>query len=121
VFVQKHPSKEGIVELKEALKVSPGSTASTANLAYGYAVSGKRDETVRILSDLKNQSHSAFSNAPEIALVYVGLDDKDQAMAWFEKDYAERFNPSVLMRPCFDPLRSDPRFRNLLRRIGLSR
>jgi TolB-like protein/DNA-binding winged helix-turn-helix (wHTH) protein/Tfp pilus assembly protein PilF len=121
VFVQQHLYKEGIVELKKAIEASPGSTAFTANLAYAYAVSGKRDEAVRILSDLKNLSHSGFSNAPEIALVYVGLDDKDQAMAWLEKAYAERFNPGVLMRPCFDPLRSDPRFQDLLRRIGLSR
>jgi tetratricopeptide (TPR) repeat protein len=121
VLVQKHLYKEGIVELKEAIQASPGSTAFTANLAYAYAVSGKRDEAVRILSDLKNQSHAGFSNAPEIALVYVALDDKDQAMAWLEKAYAERFNPGVLMRPCFDPLRSDPRFQDLLSRIGLSR
>jgi hypothetical protein len=46
---------------------------------------------------------------------------KDQAMAWLEKAYAERFNPSVLRRPVFDSMRSDPRFQNLLRRIGLSR
>jgi hypothetical protein len=54
-------------------------------------------------------------------VVYVGLDDKDQAMDWLERDYAERFNPGVLMRPVFDPLRSDPRFQDLLRRIGLAR
>ncbi len=70
---------------------------------------------------MKNRQHGAFSNAPEIALVYVGMNDKDQAMAWLEKAYAERFNPGVLMRPCFDPLRSDPRFQDLLRRIGVSR
>jgi hypothetical protein len=60
-------------------------------------------------------------HAAEIALIYAGLNDKDQAMAWLEKAYAERFNPAVLMRPCFDPLRSDPRFQDLLRRIGLTR
>jgi len=50
----------------------------------------------------------------------VGLGETDQAMIWLEKSYKERFNPSLLMRPCFDPLRSDPRFQGLLRRIGLS-
>ena len=59
--------------------------------------------------------------APEIALVYVGLGEKDQAMAWLEKAYAERFSPWVLMRPAFDPLLSDARFQDLRRRIGLSR
>ena len=67
-----------------------------------------------------SNSHNDFSNAPEIALVYVGLDESDQALAWLEKAYMERFNPSILRRPAFDPLRSDPRFQNLLRRIGLS-
>jgi tetratricopeptide (TPR) repeat protein len=119
IFVQKHMYKEGIVELKEAIATSPGSMAFAANLAYAYAISGQTQDAARILSDLKNQRHGALSNAPEIALVYVGLGDHDQAMAWLERAYAERFNPGVLMRPCFDPLRSDPRFQNLLRRIGL--
>jgi TolB-like protein/DNA-binding winged helix-turn-helix (wHTH) protein len=121
VFVQQHRYEEGIAELRGAIEASPGSTAFTANLAYAYAVSGKRDEAVRILNDLKNQSHGALSNALQIAMVYVGLGDKDQAMAWLEKAYAERFNPGVLMRPCFDSLRSDPRFQDLLRRIGIRR
>jgi TolB-like protein/DNA-binding winged helix-turn-helix (wHTH) protein/Flp pilus assembly protein TadD len=119
-FVQKHMNNEAIAELQKAIELSGGSTTFTSNLAYAYAVSGMKNEAVKILNDLKNRSHHAFSNAPEIALIYVGLDEKDQAMAWLEKAYAERFNPEVLLRPAFDPLRSDPRFQDLLRRIGLS-
>jgi len=121
VFVQTRGYNVAIAELQKGIELSPGSTAFTANLAYAYAVSGRRGEAVRILGDLKNRSHGAFSNAPEIALVYVGLDERDQAMAWLEKAYAERFNPGVLLRPAFDPLRSDSRFQELLRRIGLNR
>jgi TolB-like protein/DNA-binding winged helix-turn-helix (wHTH) protein/Tfp pilus assembly protein PilF len=120
-FVQKHMYSEAIAELQKAIELSAGSTTFTSNLAYAYAVSGMRNEAVKILNDLKNQSHHTVSNAPEIALVYLGLEDKDQAMAWLEKAYAERFNPGVLLRPAFDPLRADPRFQDLLRRIGLSR
>jgi hypothetical protein len=80
-----------------------------------------KGEALEILYDLKNRSSHSFSNAPEIAVIYVGLGQKDQAMVWLEKAYVERFNPAVLMRPSFDPLRSDPRFRDLLRRIALSR
>jgi hypothetical protein len=80
-----------------------------------------RDEATKILNDLKNRSPQTYSNAPEIAMVYVGLGEKDQAMGWLEKGYAERFSPWVLMRPCFDPLRSDQGFQDLLRRIGLPR
>jgi TolB-like protein/DNA-binding winged helix-turn-helix (wHTH) protein/Tfp pilus assembly protein PilF len=120
-LVQKHNYNEAIAELQKAIELSPGSTAFTANLAYAYAVSGMRDEAAKKLNDMKNRSPQAFSNAPEIAMVYVGLGQKKQAMAWLEKGYAERFSPWVLMRPCFDPLRSDPGFEDLVRRIGLPR
>jgi TolB-like protein/DNA-binding winged helix-turn-helix (wHTH) protein/Tfp pilus assembly protein PilF len=120
-FVQKHMYNEGIAELQTAIDLSGGNKAFKSNLAYAYATSGRRNKALEILSDLKNRSNSGFSNASEVALIYVGLDEKDQAMTWLEKAYGERFNPSVLVRPCFDPLRSDPRFQDLLRRIGLSR
>jgi TolB-like protein/DNA-binding winged helix-turn-helix (wHTH) protein/Tfp pilus assembly protein PilF len=121
VFVQKKMNTEAIAELRKAIELSPGSTAFEANLAYAYAVSGMRQEATRILNDLKNRAQNGFSNAPEIALVYVGLDDKNEALDWLEKAYAERFSPWVLMRPAFDPLLPDPRFQALLRRIGLRR
>ena len=120
-FVQKHMYKEAITELEKAIELSAGSTTYTSTLAYVYAVSGMRSDAVKILNDLKNQSHHSFSRATEIALVYVGLDEKDQAMSWLEKAYMERFNPGILLRPAFDPVRSDPRFQNLLHLIGLSR
>jgi len=118
-FLQKHRYDEAIAELQKAVAFSGSSTTSTSSLAYAYAVSGRKNQALKILNDLKSQTSEKFSNAPEIALVYLGLDDKDQAMAWLEKGYAERFNPGVLMRPAFNPLRSDPRFQDLLHRIGL--
>src|ERR1700757_1834835 len=120
-LAQNHIYSEAIKELQIAVQLSPESTAFTANLAYAYAVSGMTDEAVKLLNDLKNRSPSGFSSAGEVALIYVGLDQKDLAMVWLEKAYAERFSPWVLMRPGFDSLRSDPRFQNLLRRIGISR
>ena len=119
-FAQKHSYDEAIAELQKAMELSAGSTTFRSNLAYAYAESGKKDEAFKILNELKSTSNGAVSNASEIALVYVGLDEKDQAMAWLEKAYVERFNPSVLRRPAFDPLRADPRFQNLLHRIGLA-
>jgi TolB-like protein/DNA-binding winged helix-turn-helix (wHTH) protein/Flp pilus assembly protein TadD len=120
-FVQKHMFNEGIAELQKAIGFSGGNKAFRSNLAYAYARSGRRKEAEEILNDLKNRSNNGFSNASEIALVYVGLDETDQAMTWLQKAYEERFNPSVLLRPCFDSLRSDPRFQDLWRRIGLNR
>ena len=119
-FVQKQVYREGIAELQRAIALSGGNETFRSTLAYAYARSGRKNEALGILNDLKNRSGNGFANAAEIALIYVGLDDVDQAMIWLEKSYKERFNPSLLMRPCFDLLRSDPRFQGLLGRIGLS-
>jgi len=115
-FVQKHSYNEAIAEFQKAIELSGGSISARANLAYAYALSNKTNKAVKILNDLKTRS---TRNASEIALMYVGLGEKDQAMTWLEKAYDEHFNPSILVRPAFDPLRSDPRFQNLVHRIGL--
>ena len=120
-FVQKRLYTEAIAELAKAIESSGGSSTCTSNLAYAYAVSGRRDEAVRLLDDLKKRSNHGFSNAPEIALVYVGLNENDQAMASLERAYQERFNPTILFRPAFDALHSDSRFQDLMHRIGLTR
>ncbi len=116
-FVEKHSYNEAIAEFQKAIELSGGSIPCTSNLAYAYAVSNKRNEAVKILNDLKTRS---TRNAAEIALMYVGLGEKDQAMKWLGKAYEEHFNPSILLRPTFDPLRSDPRFQSLVHRIGLA-
>jgi hypothetical protein len=54
-----------------------------------------------------------------IALIYVGLGDRDEAMIRLNKAYETRFKASILLHPAFDPLRSDARFQDFLRRIGL--
>jgi len=117
-YLQKQNTKEAIAELQKAIRLSGDCPTCTANLARAYAAAGKRDETLRLLSDLKKRSNPTYSYASEIATVYAALGDKDQAMRWLENGYEERFNPGVLLRPGFDPLRSDPRFQDLLRHIG---
>jgi TolB-like protein/DNA-binding winged helix-turn-helix (wHTH) protein/Flp pilus assembly protein TadD len=118
-YLQKHMYDEAVAELQKAVQLSGGSPTCIANLARAYVVSGKRSEAVKLLSDLKKRSSPGYSNASEIAMMYTSLGDTDQAMNWLEKGYEERFNPGVLLRPGFDPLRSDPRFQNLAHRIGL--
>ncbi len=74
---------------------------------------------MKILKDLESRRSQDSSTDASISLIYVGLGDKDRAMVWLNRGYQARFNPSILMRPAFDPLRSDPRFQDLLHRIGL--
>jgi hypothetical protein len=104
---------------KRRFSFSGGSPTWIANLARAYVVSGKRSEALELLSELKQRSNPGYSKASEIAMIYASLGDTGQAMDWLEKGYEERFNPGVLLRPGFDPLRSDSRFRNLVHRIGL--
>lgn len=120
-YLQKQMPDEAITELQKAVQLSAGSPTCIANLARAYAVSGKRSEAAKLLSDLKKRSTTSYSHASEIALVYAALGDNTRAMSWVERGYEERFNPGVLLRPGFDPLRSDPRFQDLLRRIGFNR
>ena len=120
-YLQKHMNHEAVAELEKAAQLSGRSPTVIANLARAYAGSGKRNEAVKLLNDLKKRSSPGYSRASEIAVIYASLGDSDQAMSWLEKSYEERFNPGVLLRPGFDPLRSDPRFQNLVRRIGLPR
>lgn len=118
-YLQKHMYDEAIAELQKAVQLSSGGPTCMANLARADVASGKRSEAEKLLGDLKKRSSPGYSHGSEIAVIYASLGDTDQAMNWLEKGYEERFNPGVLLRPGFDPLRSDPRFQNLVRRIGL--
>jgi tetratricopeptide (TPR) repeat protein len=119
-YLQKNMYDEAITELQKAVQLSGGSPTCIASLARAYAASGKRSEAINLLSELKSRSNPNYSDASEIAVIYAVLGDSDQAMNWLQRGYEERFNPSVLLRPGFDPLRSDPRFQELTRRIGLT-
>jgi TolB-like protein/DNA-binding winged helix-turn-helix (wHTH) protein/Tfp pilus assembly protein PilF len=118
-YIQKHMYEKAITELRKAVQLSGDSPTLIANLARAYVLSGKRSEAVQLLNDLKKRSDPGNSSAPEVAMIYASLGDNDQAMSWLDKAYDARFNPGVLLRPGFDPLRSDSRFQDLVRRVGL--
>jgi tetratricopeptide (TPR) repeat protein len=119
-YLLKQMDKEAVAELQKAVRLSGGSAICIADRARAYVASGKMNEAVKLLSDLKKSSNASFTNAPQIAMIYASMGDNDQAMHWLERAYEERFNPSILLRSGFDPLRSGPRFEDLMRRIGLA-
>jgi TolB-like protein/DNA-binding winged helix-turn-helix (wHTH) protein/Tfp pilus assembly protein PilF len=118
-FTQKHMYDEAIAEFQRAIALSGHSGAFDSNLAYVYAVSGRKEKATQIIKNLEARHDENPSADANVALIYVGLGEQDQAMNWLGKAYEARFNPSILLRPVFDPLRSDARFQDLLRRIGL--
>jgi TolB-like protein/DNA-binding winged helix-turn-helix (wHTH) protein/Flp pilus assembly protein TadD len=119
-YVQKQMYSDAMMEFQKAIALSGANTTFSSNLAYVYALAGRKGEAVKILDDQLNREHGV-SNSAQIALIYVGLGKNDEAMTWLERAYEERFNPSILARPSFDPLRFDKRFQDLVHRIGLSR
>jgi TolB-like protein/DNA-binding winged helix-turn-helix (wHTH) protein len=118
-LVQQHQYQAAIVEFQKAIELSGHLAAFDANLANAYAVSGQKTQAMAIALDLEARSHLNPSADADVALIYVGLGDWEQAMLWLNKAYDARFNPSILLRPAFDPLRRNAQFKDLRRRIGL--
>ncbi len=123
-YEQKGMFEEAITAFQRAMSVtqSPAKTLAMAGLGHVYAVSGRKTEARKILAELQRLSEHSYVQATDVALVYAGLGDKDKAFAWLDKAYEEHsFALSNLkVEPRFDLLRSDPRFTDLLRRIGLT-
>jgi tetratricopeptide (TPR) repeat protein len=95
---------------------------SIAELAHAYAVSGRRKQALQLLSELTALSKRRFVDPWAIALVHAGLADKDRAFEWLERAYEEPSGATQWLLktdPRMDLLRSDPRFQELLRRMGL--
>jgi hypothetical protein len=91
-------------------------------MGHALAVSGKRSEAQRVLDELKGMSKQRYVPPYNIAIVYVGLGEKQQALAWLEKAYEDRDVRLVFLNvePKWDALRAEERFTDLIRRMGLA-
>jgi TolB-like protein/DNA-binding winged helix-turn-helix (wHTH) protein/Tfp pilus assembly protein PilF len=121
VLVQQHRLDAAIAEFQRAIELSGTGPALEANLANAYALSKRETDAQRIAHDLERLQGQNGSGDANIALIYVGLGETDEAMSWLNKAYEGRFEPVMLVRPQFDPLRRDPRFQDLMRHVGLER
>jgi serine/threonine protein kinase/Tfp pilus assembly protein PilF len=117
-YVQKSMYKEGIAELEKAVAISSSNMSLTC-LGYGYAAAGKRPEAQKVVDQLDELSKYRYVPPFHRAIICVGLGEKDKAFEWLEKAYEDRFIIAIKVNPIFDPLRSDPRFADLLRRMNL--
>ncbi len=119
-YEQQGRYEEAIAELRKATALS-GWLVQLASLGHAYAVSGRRKEAQTVLEQLNQLSKQRYVPPVLRAIIYVGLGEKDQALQWLEKAYAGRDSWWVFLTldPRFDSLRLDPRFRELVRRVGL--
>ena len=114
-------SEEAIPELEKTASMMDRSPGSLELLATAYAHTGHRPQALRLLEELKRRQHTNYVPAGAFINPYLALGDYDQAFVWFEKAYQEQSNILQFLRvqPFFDPVRNDPRFADLLRRVGL--
>jgi eukaryotic-like serine/threonine-protein kinase len=120
-YLQESMYREGIAEFEKMSLISPGDTEAVSDLGYAYALAGRRAEAQKVLDQLKELSKRKYVPAGSIAQIYVAFGEKDKAFEGLEKAYNERSLgfEEIKVNPIFDPLRSDPRFQDLLRRMNL--
>ncbi len=112
---------DAIPALEKAVSVSNGSPAATGVLIRAYAYAGRRGDALRLLAELEKRSKAGYVPAGAFVNAYLGLGENDQAFAWLEQAYKEQSNILQFLKihPYFDPIRADPRFGDLVRRVGL--
>ena len=120
-YVQKGRFDEARAELNRVRPLSGDWSWIIAELGCVEAATGNRTEAKKIIEELKARTAREYIDPVLIAYIYIGLTDNDQAFIWLEKGFQDRAGcmPWIKMEPKVDPLRSDPRFVDLLRRMGL--
>jgi TolB-like protein/DNA-binding winged helix-turn-helix (wHTH) protein/tetratricopeptide (TPR) repeat protein len=121
-LISNHQAEEAIPVLEEAAAASDRSPGVISALVWAYADAGRRPDALRLLGELKKRQQTGYVPAGAFVNAYLGLGDNDEAFAWFERAYEEQSNILIYIKvfPLYDPLRGDPRFQDLVRRVGLN-
>jgi TolB-like protein/Tfp pilus assembly protein PilF len=120
IHIQQRKYDEAILELKTAVSLADQSTETLAALAMAYAAAGKKKPAQQILAELQQLAGKRYVLPYNVAKIYAAGGDRDKAFEWLERAY-EGGNPDLIelnSEPIFDGLRSEPRFSDLMRRIG---
>ncbi len=125
-YEQKGDLDQAISEFQQTIKLDTGNRRQAAvhvsDLAHAFAVSGRTKQALQLLAELTEMSKHGRVGSWAFAIVYTGLGDKDRAFEWLEKGVdVQPLNSigEIKVDPRMAPLRSDPRYRDLLRRMGL--
>ena len=120
-LIANHHPQEAVTVLEKAVSASDRSPAIVGLLVHAYAQAGHRADALGLLEELKRRRRTGYVPAAALILAYLGLGEYDQAFLWLQEAYKEQSNILQFLKvhPFFDPVRDDPRFKDLLRRIGL--
>jgi TolB-like protein/DNA-binding winged helix-turn-helix (wHTH) protein/Flp pilus assembly protein TadD len=112
---------EAIPVLENAVSLSDRNAGIISALIWAYSRDGRRADALRLLAELKRRQQAGYIPAAAFVNAYLGLGDNDEAFKWFERAFQEQSNlvKYIKVFPVFDPVRSDPRFQDLVRRVGL--
>jgi serine/threonine-protein kinase len=118
-YLLKGQNEQAIAELQKA--VDPQSGFGLDRLGWAYGVAGRKSEALKTLTELQALAERKYVPPHSFAYIYAGLGDKERAFEWLEKGYTGRDDALTRLKtePMFDSLRSDPRFTDLMRRVGL--
>ena len=120
VYLQTGRQREAIAELQKDAAESHRGLLELMYLGHALGVSGARAEGQKVLEEMQGLSQRRYVPPEYIAVVYEGLGERERALQWFEKAYAERsMNGWILPDQRLDRIRTEPRFKNLMRRMGL--
>ena len=110
-----------IEAFEKTIALEPFAHGTLASLAHAYALAGRRDEATRIVGELEEAAKTRFVSAYGFALIHTALGNRDEAFIWMDKAVDERSSsmPFIDVNPRIAPLRGDPRFEKLRRRVGL--
>ncbi len=120
-LIAKGQPDDAIPVLEKAVSITNRSPGVIGVLIRAYAHAGRRKDALRLLDELKQRRQKGYVPAGAFVNAYLGLEDREQAFAWMEHAYQEQSNILQFLRvhPHFDPVRDDPRFKDLLHRVGL--
>jgi len=120
IYIQNKLSSEALTELDRAKRERQNDPILTYDTGMAYAAQGKRAEALQSLNELEVMSGPSLSEAHWIAKIYATLNDKEMAFSWLERGLAAGAIGSFYKdEPVWDPIRSDQRFADLLRRMGI--
>ncbi|PWT88214.1 MAG: hypothetical protein C5B55_13485 [Blastocatellia bacterium] len=121
-YVQKRLYKEAIETMLKARQMAGDDSGVLMELGYAYAFNGQKDQALKIVDTLKEKSTHEYVDPACIALVYVALGQKDEGLNWLSKAFDARspWMTWLKVEPKFDPVRSDERFTDLMKRVGIS-
>ncbi|MFY9609597.1 MAG: tetratricopeptide repeat protein, partial [Blastocatellia bacterium] len=120
-YGEKGMFEEAEAEFKKALSLFENDTETMSAMGYAYAAAGRIEDARKTLDRINAVAREAYVSPYSLARIHVGLGEIDQAFEWLEKTYQERHGILTYLKveAAFDRLREDPRFLDLLRRIGL--